>query len=101
MLTRRGATGDSRRTRRWVRSLLQGTAAAAETRSTTGGTALAPPALMSIVTKTSTLPIEPHDAPRATPPTPPEVAVREPAGVTSDPLDDLLENPYDNIACTD
>jgi len=56
---------------------------------------------MSIVTKTSTLPIEPHDAPRATPPTPPEVAVREPAGVTSDPLDDLLENPYDNIACTD
>ena len=56
---------------------------------------------MSIATKTSTLPLESHDAPRATPPARPEVAVREPAEVTTDPLDDLLENPYDNIACTD
>jgi hypothetical protein len=55
---------------------------------------------MSIVTKTSALPLEPHDAPRTTPPAVLEVAVREPAEA-SDALDDLLENPYDNIACTD
>jgi hypothetical protein len=58
-------------------------------------------AFMSIVTKTSALPLESHDAPRTTPPARLEVAVREPAEATSDALDDLLENPYDNIACTD
>lgn len=62
--------------------------------------ALAPPSHMSIATKTSTLPLEPHDAPRATPPARPEVAVSEPE-VTSDPLDAVLDNPYDNMACTD
>jgi len=58
------------------------------------------PLSMSIATKTSTLPLESDDAPRATPPARPEVAMRE---VTSDPepLDAVLDNPYDNIACTD
>jgi hypothetical protein len=56
---------------------------------------------MSIVTKTSAPSLESHDAPRATPPARPEVAVREPAEVTSDPLDVELDNPYDNMACTD
>ena len=56
---------------------------------------------MSIATKASTVPLESHDALHATPPTCPEVSVREPAGVTSDPLDVELDNPYDNIACTD
>jgi hypothetical protein len=56
---------------------------------------------MSIVTKTSTLPLEPHDAPRATPPARPEVAERGPAELMSDPLDVELDNPYDNMACTD
>jgi hypothetical protein len=56
---------------------------------------------MSIATKTSPLPLEFHDAPRATPPARPEVTVREPAQTASDPLDVELENPYDNVACTD
>jgi hypothetical protein len=55
---------------------------------------------MSIATKTSPLPLEVHDAPRATPPAP-EVTAGEPAQGMSDPLDVELDNPYDNIACTD
>jgi hypothetical protein len=54
-----------------------------------------------MATQTWTRPLAPQDAPRATPPARPEVAVREPAAVTSDPVDEELENPYDNIACTD
>jgi hypothetical protein len=56
---------------------------------------------MSIVTKISTPSLESHDAPRATPPARAEEAVREAVEVTTDPLDVELDNPYDNMACTD
>jgi hypothetical protein len=56
---------------------------------------------MSIATKTSPLPLEAHDAPRATPPARPEVTAGEPSQGMTDPLDVELDNPYDNIACTD
>ena len=56
---------------------------------------------MSIATKTSPQPLESHDAPRATPPARREGTVREPARETVDPLDVELDNPYDNVACTD
>jgi len=51
------------------------------------------------IANTSALPVEPHDAPRVTPPQP---EVTEPE-VTNEPesLDVALDNPYDNIACTD
>ncbi|HEY3815595.1 MAG TPA: hypothetical protein VGL81_00410 [Polyangiaceae bacterium] len=54
---------------------------------------------MSIATQPSSPIPEPHDAPRATVAAP---RITEPE-VTSDPepLDDALDNPYDNIACTD
>jgi len=55
---------------------------------------------MLIATQTSTAPPESHDAPRAVPPTQPEVTVLEHAGEPV-PVDDVLENPYDNMACTD
>ncbi len=60
--------------------------------------ALADGSFMSIA-NTSAVPVEPHDAPRVTPPQP---EVTEPE-VTNDPesLDVALDNPYDNIACTD
>jgi len=62
------------------------------------GMALADASFMSIA-NTSALPVEPHDAPRVTPPQP---EVTEPE-VTNEPesLDVALDNPYDNIACTD
>ena len=55
---------------------------------------------MSTATKSSPLPLELHDAPRATPPAHPESAVHE---VAREPavLDDLLDDRYDNVACTD
>jgi hypothetical protein len=47
---------------------------------------------------TTTIP-EAHDAPRASPPAP---AVNEPeAAIGPEPLDAALDNPYDNLACTD
>ncbi len=51
------------------------------------------------ITNTSAVPVEPHDAARITPPQP---EVTEPE-VTTDPesLDVALDNPYDNMACTD
>ncbi|HEX3345797.1 MAG TPA: hypothetical protein VHS09_14535 [Polyangiaceae bacterium] len=55
---------------------------------------------MSIATNTSTRSHEADDAPRVIPTAPPgnetEVAASEPES-----LDDVLDNPYDNIACTD
>jgi hypothetical protein len=56
--------------------------------------------IMSIATKTSASPLESHDAPRATPPASPEGAVRERVS-EPEPLDAVLDNPYDNMACTD
>ena len=64
------------------------------------GMALAGIPLMSIATQTSTAPHESHDATRVTPPVRPEVDVPERIS-EPDPVDEVLENPYDNIACTD
>jgi hypothetical protein len=54
---------------------------------------------MTNASRTATTLSEPHDAPRANPPAP---QLTEPEGATGpEPLDAALDNPYDNLACTD
>jgi hypothetical protein len=55
---------------------------------------------MSIATKTSAGTLEPHDAARVAPPAhgEPTIPEREPEPVRAD---EVLDNPYDNLACTD
>ena len=55
---------------------------------------------MSTGTKSTPLPLEAHDAPRVTPPAHVEAPARE-AVCEPEALDVTLDNPYDNLACTD
>jgi hypothetical protein len=56
---------------------------------------------MPTVTPTSSHPNVSNDAPRAERSAPDEVAPRKPANSTLTPLDAPVEDPYDDIACTD
>jgi hypothetical protein len=55
---------------------------------------------MSNVTKSLAQPVETHDASHTSPQTHEEVAVRH-VPLDPEPLDVVLDNPYDNMACTD
>jgi hypothetical protein len=54
--------------------------------------------IMFNVTKTAAQPLETHDAPHGVPTR--EEVVR-PVPHDPEPLDVVLDNPYDNMACTD
>jgi hypothetical protein len=56
--------------------------------------------IMSNVTKTLAQILEAHDAPNAMPTTHEEALVRQ-SPLDPEPLDVMLDNPYDNMACTD
>jgi hypothetical protein len=55
---------------------------------------------MSNVTKTLAQTLEAHDAPNAMPTIHEEGVVRQ-SPLDPEPLDVMLDNPYDNMACTD
>jgi len=55
---------------------------------------------MSNVTKSLAQPLETHDAPHIMPLTREEMALRK-IPLDAEPLDAVLDNPYDNMACTD
>jgi hypothetical protein len=59
---------------------------------------------MPIAKTASTVPVNPDDALRAVRVTHEKVAAvqtRQPSAPEAAPLDDSLEDPYDNVACTD
>ncbi len=89
--SRENANRDSQSEHRYVNR-------AEEQRTCDRGTTLALIARMSNATKTSRLPVEPLDAPRASPPA---VPMSEVEATSPEAVDDVLDNPYDNLACTD
>jgi hypothetical protein len=102
MLTRRGATVDSRH-REPAFAVVAGACARSRGNapSSHGGTTLALPVRMPIATRTSTQTNDSHDAPRAARTARDEVPAREPLPTLPDPAEACEPDPYDNVACTD
>jgi hypothetical protein len=102
MLTRRGATRDSRIARKSLRAASERERLLPKNRPALDRAhGLLMVCRMPTATKTATLPKDAHDAPRSTQSTREEIAVRERQVRQVEPEDVTLDDSYDNIACTD